>query len=113
MEPPAAVAGRRVLVIDEMCSTGETLTIVQQRVRELGAADSRTAVLYAHTWGAAVPDAIGLITDELVMNPWDREIYRDGSFQFHPEYVDALASQGTAADDSLLIPATPFVADKA
>jgi hypoxanthine phosphoribosyltransferase len=112
VEPAAAVAGRRVLVVDEMCSTGETITLVRERVLALGAAGARTATLYAHTWGASVPDYIGLITDELVLNPWDREIYRDGAFHFHPEYVAALARQGIPADASLLIPATPFVAAK-
>ena len=112
VEPPAAVVGRRVLVVDEMCSTGETLILVRDRVAELGAAATRTGVLYAHTWGAAVPDVIGLITDELVMNPWDREVYRDGAFQFHREYEEALAQQGIAAEPSLLVPATPFVAQK-
>jgi len=113
MEPPAAVAGRRVLVVDEMCSTGETITLVRERALALGATAARTAVLYAHTWGAAVPDYIGLISDALILNPWDREIYRDGAFQFHPEYAGALAQQGLAAGPDLLIPARPFVAAKA
>lgn len=112
VEPPAAVAGRRVLVVDEMCSTGETLRLVRERALALGAAEARTATLYAHTWGVDAVDTIGLITDELVLNPWDREIYRDGAFQFHPEYVAALAEQGLAAEPALLIPATPFVAAK-
>ena len=112
VEPPAAVAGRRVLVVDEMCSTGETLRLVRERALALGAAEARTATLYAHTWGADAVDYTGLITDELVLNPWDREIYRDGAFQFHPEYVAALAEQGLAAEPVLLIPATPFVAAK-
>lgn len=112
VEPPAMVIGRRVLVVDEMCSTGETITIVQERALKLGAAEARTATLFAHTWGAAVPDYIGLITDELVMNPWDREIYRDGEFRLHPEYVAALAQQGVTVDSSLTIPATPFMVVK-
>ena len=90
VEPPPVVAGRRVLVVDEMCSTGETITLVRQRALALGAAEARAAVLYAHTWGVAVPDYIGLITDELVLNPWDREIFTDGAFRFHPEYVTCL-----------------------
>jgi len=110
VEPPVAVAGRRVLVVDEMCSTGETLRLVRERALALGAAGARTATLYAHTWGADAVDYTGLITDELVLNPWDREIYRDGAFQFHPEYVSALAEQGLAAEPALLIAATPFVA---
>lgn len=111
VEPPAAVAGRRVLVVDEMGSTGETLRMVRARALALGAAKARTATLYAHTWcpDDAV-DYVGLITDELVLNPWDREIYRDGAFHFHPEYAAALAEQGLAAGPSLLIPDTPFVA---
>ena len=78
----------------------------------LGAAEVRTATLYAHTWGADAVDYTGLITDELVMNPWDREVYRDGAFIFHPEYAAALAQQGVAADTSLLIPAPRLLAAK-
>lgn len=112
MEPPAAVAGRRVLVVDEMCSTGETIALVRERALALGAAEACTAVLYAHTWGAAVPDYIGLISDALILNPWDREIYRDGAFQFHPEYAAALTQPGPVANAGLVIPATPFTAAK-
>lgn len=112
VEPPAAVAGRRVLVVDEMCSSGQTLRMVKARALELGAAEVRTATLYAHTWGAAAVDYTGLITDALVMNPWDREVYRDGVFIFHPEYAVALAQQGVGAAASLLIPAPSFVVAK-
>ncbi len=111
-EPPAAVAGRRVLIVDEICSAGETLTVVRQKVEGLGAAETRSAVLYAHSWGAGVPDYVGLVSDELLINPWDREIVRDGAFVFHPEYAEALAQQGLAPDTSLRIAATPFVLAK-
>jgi hypoxanthine phosphoribosyltransferase len=106
------VRGRRVLVVDEMCSSGQTLAMVKARALALGAAEARTATLYAHTWGADAVDYTGLISDALVLNPWDREIWRDGAFVFHPEYVAAMAEQGVAADVSLLIPATPFVVAK-
>jgi len=105
VEPPAAIRGRRVLIVDEICSTGETLTMVKQRVETMDAQAVKSAVLYAHSKGVAVPDYIGLITDALILNPWDREIFRDGAFQFHPEYVQALAQQGLEADPSLLIDA--------
>jgi uncharacterized protein len=105
LEPPASIAGRRVLVVDEICSSGKTLAMVRERATALGATDVKTAVLYAHTWGAAAPDAIGLISDALVLNPWDREVLVDGVFQPHPEYVAALGLQGRAPDPSLLLPA--------
>jgi hypoxanthine phosphoribosyltransferase len=108
LEPPAAVAGRRALVVDEICSTGETLRMVVEKVRAMGAAEVRSAVLYAHAKGASVPEYIGLISDDLLLNPWDREIWRDGRFQFHPEYVEALRQQGVDADASFLIEATEF-----
>ena len=68
--------------------------------------------MYAHTRGASVPDYVGLITDALLLNPWDREILREGRFCFHPEHVGALAEQGMAPDASLLIQATPVVLAK-
>jgi len=105
VEPPASVHGQRVLIVDEMCSSGQTLTMVKTRADELGAAETRTAVLFAHTWGASVPDAIGLITDALVLNPWDREILRNGSFIVHPEYAEALRRQGVESTADLLIAA--------
>ncbi len=109
VRPPDLVRGQRVLVVDEIASTGETLGIVRQEVEQLGAAAVRTAVLYAHTWGAHVPDVIGLISDALILNPWDREVYRDGAFHFHPEYVEALSHQGVPPSADLLI--TTRVAD--
>ena len=107
-EPPELVLGRRVLVVDEISGSGETLRLVREKVAGLGAGAVRSAVLYAHTWGVDEPDYIGLISDALLLNPWDREVLRDGLFQFHPEYVGALSKQGVTADSSLLISATPF-----
>lgn len=105
VEPPAVVQGRRVLVVDEISSSGETIVIVKQKVEALGAQAVRSAVLYAHGKGVSVPDYIGLVSDDLLLNPWDREILREGRFQVHPEYVGALAEQGVEADVSLLIDA--------
>ena len=105
VRPPDQVRGRRVLVVDEIASTGETLVIVRQEALSLGAQEVRCAVLYAHTWGVEVPDYVGLISDELLLNPWDREIFVDGVFTMHPEYVGALRRQGLAPDPALLIDA--------
>jgi hypothetical protein len=105
VEPPPMVQGRRVLIVDEICSSGETLAIVRDKTSSLGAAEIRSAVLYAHTWGASTPDYIGLITDALLLNPWDREIVQAGEFRFHPEYVEALAQQNIEPDPALLIDA--------
>ena len=103
--PPRAVKGKRVLVVDEICGKGETLSIVKSAAEKLGASDVKSAVMYAHTWGVDVPDYIGLVSDELILNPWDREILREGAFVPHPEYLGALAQQGIEPEPSW--PGTP------
>jgi hypothetical protein len=108
VEPPSDVVGKRVLIVDEISSSGETIQKVKEKALSLGAAEVLSAVLYAHSWGTEVPDYIGLVSDELILNPWDREIYRDGEFHFHPEYVEALEQQGLEASPELLIRAGEF-----
>ena len=102
VRPPANVAGQRVLVVDEICSEGTTIAMVKEEVRQLGARAVRSAVLYAHERGAGVPDYIGIVSDALILNPWDREIVQDGGFVPHPEYLHAFDQQGTAPPASLL-----------
>jgi len=101
--PNTVVKGHRVLIVDEICSTGETISMVRDKIEAMGAAVVKSAVLYSHSHGSAVPDYIGIISDALILNPWDREIFKDGTFQFHPEYAGALAQQGLEADHSFLI----------
>ncbi len=108
VEPPASINGRRLLIVDEICDSGETLTLVKKKSKSLGAKAVRSAVLYAHSWGASIPDYIGILTDALLLNPWDREILNSDGFQFHPEYAGALAQQGIEPTPSLLIQSSPF-----
>jgi hypothetical protein len=81
---------------------------VKNKCLDLGASTVKSAVLYAHTKAVHVPDYIGIITDELLLNPWDREVLRDGEFLFNPEYAEALLQQGLEANSELLIPAKAF-----
>lgn len=94
LRPPRSIRGKRILVVDEICSTGETIEMVKGEVYALGATSMCSAVLYAHSHGATIPDYIGIISDALFLNPWDREILVGGRFQWHPEYAEALALQG-------------------
>jgi hypoxanthine phosphoribosyltransferase len=106
--PPTEIAHQRVLVVDEICDSGETILMIKEKCLALGASLVKTAVLYAHTKAAHVPDYIGIITDELLLNPWDREVFRNGGFHFNPEYAEALVHQGLEAKAELLIPAKVF-----
>jgi hypoxanthine phosphoribosyltransferase len=112
VRPPEIVKDKRVLLIDEISSTGETLQVVKAEAERLGAAEVRSAVMYAHTWGTDTPDYIGLISDQLLLNPWDREVLQNGQFIFHPEYADALEKQGLQPHAGLLIDAPVIEAEK-
>jgi hypothetical protein len=106
MAPPAEIAHCRVLIVDEICTSGETILMVKEKAIALGASLVQSAVLYAHSVGDQIPDYIGLISDELLLNPWDREIVRDGKFQLHPEYDKALTYQGLEPNPQMLIQAS-------
>lgn len=112
VEPPPLVEGHRLLIVDEICDSGETITMVKEKTESLRAKAVRSAVMYAHTWSASIPDYVGLVTDDLLLNPWDREILGDNGFQFHPEYVEALAHQGVEPNPSLLIQTPSIELDK-
>jgi hypoxanthine phosphoribosyltransferase len=87
------VKGKVVAVVDEIADTGETLALVAQATRELGAREVVTATLACHTWSTPRPDVVGLVTDELVIFPWDRQVLIEGKWQPHPEIVEALSLQ--------------------
>lgn len=94
VDVPAAVAGQSVVVVDEIADTGATLALTAARVREQGAARVVTAALISHSWADPAPDIAALVTDALVIFPWDRRVYVNGRWQPHPELVAALRSQG-------------------
>ena len=109
LEPPqVAVAGKRVLVVDEISSTGATLGLVVERIRSCAAAEVRSATLYAHSWGAHAADYVGVISDALIVNPWDREVLSGERFVIHPEYLDALTPHQSPPDKSFRVPAPAY-----
>jgi hypoxanthine phosphoribosyltransferase len=89
----ADVEGKVVAVLDEIADTGETLALVAQRVREKGATRVITASLVSHGWADPAPDYVALVSQALVIFPWDKYVYQDGQWLFHPELAEALALQ--------------------
>jgi uncharacterized protein len=87
------VAGKTVVVVDEIADTGETLALVAAEVRAKGAVRVVTATLVAHSWAQPMPDYVALVSDELVIFPWDSRVLLNGQWQPHPEIVAALALQ--------------------
>ncbi len=98
------VAGKIVAVVDEIADTGETLAMVANRVREQNARRVITATLVSHPWADPMPHITALVTDALVIFPWDKEVYENGRWQPHPELAEALRLQKAAQSAADLPP---------
>lgn len=82
---PPQSAGKRVLLVDEICDTGETLRLALAAVRDVGPHDVRTATSLVRKGGHR-PDFWALETGAVVIFPWDREVWEGGRLVVHPEY---------------------------
>lgn len=90
--PPRVVTGRRVLVVDETCESGDTMRLALAAVRELRPAEVRSAVSFKT--GTYRPDFHALETDNFIILPWDREIIVDGEIVVRPDYAEKLRDLG-------------------
>jgi len=86
---PETVEGRRVLIVDEMVVSGETLLMASQETRKKGARKVRTASLWA-TLDGWKPDWWGMETAGWIMFPWDYEVVSAGRFVVNPLYEEYL-----------------------
>jgi hypoxanthine phosphoribosyltransferase len=93
VDVPATVASQRLVVIDEIADTGETLAIVAARALERGARQVWTMSLVAHSWADPKPEFSALHTDALVIFPWDKQVFTGDGWQTHPELESALRAQ--------------------
>lgn len=92
--PPPSVTGRRVLVVDETCDTGDTLKLALNAVRKLRPDEIKTAVSFKT--GAYQPDFVGLATSSVIILPWDREIISKGELVVRPEYAAYVPADAAA-----------------
>jgi hypoxanthine phosphoribosyltransferase len=87
---PVQARGRRVLIVDEITTSGDTLRLALAAVREVGPAQVRTATSFVKPGGYR-PDYHALETGALIVFPWDRQILSDeGDLVTHPAYAPAL-----------------------
>lgn len=86
---PPQVAGRRVLLVDELTTSGDTLRLALAAVRDVGPAEVRTATTFARTYGYH-PDFFALENDAMIVFPWDRQVLQEGELVTHPVYREVL-----------------------
>jgi hypoxanthine phosphoribosyltransferase len=85
---PREVRGRRVLIVDETCDSGDTIRLAISAVNDAGASEIKTAV--AFQTGPYTPDFHAIATESTIILPWDKEILVDGELVPNPLYADAL-----------------------
>lgn len=86
----ALIQGKRVLVVDEIAGSGNTVGLVRAEAERLGA----TAVQVALAFGTDAAEYICLVSDDFLYLLRDREIVENGEFVIHPEYAHGLRQQG-------------------
>jgi uncharacterized protein len=64
---------KRVLVVDDIADTGESLSLVRDHVQERKAIEIQTATLYHKRRSAFKPDYFGKETDCWVVFPWEHK----------------------------------------
>ncbi len=85
---PGEVRGRRVLIVDETCDSGETLRLAVASIVNAGATEVRTAVGFRT--GPYEPDYHALATASTIVLPWDREVIEEGELVPNPAYAAAM-----------------------
>jgi len=90
--PPRMVTGKRVLIVDETCDSGDTMKLAANAVRELRPAACRTAVSFR--CGDFAPDFWALTAENFIILPWDREVIINGEIVVRPDYAEKLREIG-------------------
>lgn len=67
-----AIAGKKLLVVDDVADSGRTLDLVLELLRP-HAAEVKSAVLYGKSRSAVSPDYVWRHTDEWIVFPWSAE----------------------------------------
>ena len=65
------VAGKTVLIVDEVADTGKSLKLVKEHSIEQGAAEARTATVYCKPWSIRKPDYYSKKTHNWIVFPWE------------------------------------------
>lgn len=88
---PDQARGRRVLIVDQICSSGETLRMGLAAVRDRSPEEVRTATMFVRPRSYR-PDYFALETGATIVYPWDRKIFEGADLVVNPLYDRLLDS---------------------
>jgi hypothetical protein len=89
---PRRVEAKRVLIVDEITTSGDTLRLALAAVRSAHPAEVRTATSFARTSGYQ-PDYSALTMDAEVVFPWDRQVFEGDQLVDNPRYRGLLEDE--------------------
>jgi len=82
---PLQCQGKKILLVDEITSSGDTLRMGLAAIRDRNPAEVRTATSFTRH-GGYQPDFIALQTDATIIFPWDRKIFEGEELVVNPRY---------------------------
>ena len=82
---PLQCQGQKILLVDEITSSGDTMRLGLAAVRDRAPAEVRTATCFARH-GGYQPDYMALKTDATIIFPWDRKIFEGEDLVVNPRY---------------------------
>jgi hypoxanthine phosphoribosyltransferase len=65
------VAGKKVLVVDEVADTGKSLKLVKEHIIERGAKEVKIATVYYKPWSIVKPDYYEKKSSRWIVFPWE------------------------------------------
>lgn len=68
-----SVKGKKLLVVDDVADTGESLRLVRSHLEKQGATEVKIATIYYKPWSIIVPDYYEKETSSWVIFPWERK----------------------------------------
>lgn len=86
---PGELSGKRILIVDDVASSGHTLQLAHKLAMKAGAKEALTATLVTRA-GGFQPGWTALSSAQLVVFPWDYEpVTEDARFDVDPEKAGA------------------------
>lgn len=90
---PKEIAGRRVLIVDDVASSGDSIEFATRLARTQGAKAIKSAALIARP-GKFEPDFTAITSDEFFVFPWDyQDVVEDVRFEPEPEKKPVAAAR--------------------
>jgi hypoxanthine phosphoribosyltransferase len=89
------INGKKILIVDDISDTGQTLQLAKQYLTEKGATETKTATLYTKTTTQTPPDYAEKTTDHWIVFPWEINETIQNILQKHKENKQATNDEFT------------------